>query len=282
MFECLPTEITNKLIKLKNVTEIRLRINENPIIYHQNGKTILSKIKIDSSCLQNIVSLACNRSIYGYDEYIKQGFITTKSGMRIGICGEVVYDNYGVTTIKNYSSLCIRVPNNVIDASSEFFNVYKGGSVLVISKTGVGKTTFLRDLTTKISKNFNDNVVVVDERNEIAAKTNVNSFYLGASVDVLTFANNTYGFTHAIRTLNPTYVVTDELITNADFQGVYNAVNSGVYVLASMHGNSNFVCNTVIKNFVKSKAFNYYVYLSIDNNERKTTVFNENLSKIYG
>lgn len=278
MFEYLPTEILKEINKLKFISEIRLRVNSCPQIFTDTGIFSLSKILVTSDTLKNIVITACKRSIYGYDEFIKRGFITTDCGERIGICGEFVYSYGEIQTIKNYSSLVIRIPNDILGVSNEFFKIYNGGSVLIISKTGVGKTTFLRDLTRNLSINYKENVIVIDERNEIAVKTKTSSFYLGDSVDVLTFANKSYGFTHAVRTLNPSYVVTDELITEEDYNSVILAVKSGLNVFASMHGDENF--KVKINNFLKDKIFNYYVYISKNNNERKLKVYDKNLNLI--
>ena len=271
MFEYLPDEIEKEVKKLKNVNEIRLRVNANPQIYTSLGVIFLNKVTVTSKMLENIVLLACKRSVYGYDEYIKRGFITTEYGERIGLAGEIVYVDGIVSTIKNYSSLCVRIPNDVKNVSLSLLKIFKGGSVLVVSKSGVGKTTYLRDLVRQISNKFNENVVVVDERNEIAVKSNNSAFYLGNTVDVLTFSSKNYGFTHAVRTLNPTYLVCDELVSSEDISAVITAVKSGVNVIASMHGNDNF--KDKITNFIDNNTFNYYVYID--------KILNNRIYKIY-
>ncbi|MBO5713719.1 MAG: hypothetical protein J6R88_05955 [Clostridia bacterium] len=267
----MPDEIEKEVKKLKNVNEIRLRVNANPQIYTSLGVIFLNKVTVTSKMLENIVLLACKRSVYGYDEYIKRGFITTEYGERIGLAGEIVYVDGIVSTIKNYSSLCVRIPNDVKNVSLSLLKIFKGGSVLVVSKSGVGKTTYLRDLVRQISNKFNENVVVVDERNEIAVKSNNSAFYLGNTVDVLTFSSKNYGFTHDVRTRNPTYLVCDELVSSEDISAVITAVKSGVNVIASMHGNDNF--KDKITNFIDNNTFNYYVYID--------KILNNRIYKIY-
>jgi stage III sporulation protein AA len=149
--------------------------------------------------------------------------------------------------------------------------------VLVLSKTGAGKTTFIRDLCKNIS-NDNNNVVLIDERNEIAGKNQSFSFNVGDNTDVLTYSTKLYGFNQAIRTLNPSYVVTDELMSFSDAIGVYTAINSGVSVIATVH------CDSVerLKNkefmavFIENKVFDYYVLIKIVNCTRKIEVYNKN------
>ncbi len=278
MLGFLPDFIYKEVKKYNNVCEIRLRVNLPIQITTLNESIFISKYKIDCEILQKIVLNVCNNSIYGYDEYIKKGFITSSSGVRIGLSGEFVYDNGKINCIKNFSSLCIRIPNDVIGFSKKFYQIYSGGSVLVISKSGVGKTTFIRDFLRNVSLNTKKNIVVVDERNEIAFKNLKNSYYLGDTVDVLTFSNKNYGFTHAIRTLNPSVIVTDELIESADFESVIKCVDSGVDVIATIHGGQ--IDLNKLKKFINLKTFNYYVLITANNNLRIVTVYNQNLQQI--
>ena len=88
--------------------------------------------------------------------------------------GEVVKENGNILTIKNFSSLCVRIPSELNGVSNDFYDkLYSKtfGSVLVLSPSGVGKTTFIRDLTTNLSDKGKKDVVVIDERNEISLKT---------------------------------------------------------------------------------------------------------------
>ncbi len=279
VFSFLPDKIKLEVLKIKNVTEIRIRANAPVFIYTINKIIKLNKFKITEDDINLIVLNACKRSVYGYDEYIRNGFITTDYGIRIGLAGEIVYDDNKVLTIKKFTSLCIRVPNNVEGISNEFFKVYTRGSILVVSKNGVGKTTYLRDITRNLSTLYQKNVVVIDERNEISAKNGNNSFNLGDTVDVLSFANKNYGFTHALRTLNPSVIITDELITDLDFLSVTNAVKSGIEVVASMHGDCiSCTSNGNLLKFIKEKIFNYYVLISIENGVRSYKIYDENLN----
>lgn len=48
------------------------------------------------------------------------GYVTDKFGSRIGIAGEAVYKNNLISSVKNISSLNIRISHNVVDCSKIF------------------------------------------------------------------------------------------------------------------------------------------------------------------
>ena len=94
-----------------------------------------------------------------------------EGGIRIGICGEVVKDA-DVKTIKNFTSLCIRVPHTIKNISLPIFNqILNGGDVnntLIIAPPTCGKTTLIRDIIYQFSShNYAFNVFIADERGEI-------------------------------------------------------------------------------------------------------------------
>lgn len=282
MLEFLPIKIKSKLSSYnnKNLYEIRMRRNK-PLSIIYLGKIIkLSDFIVSKEDIEEAVLNACKRSIYSYDEQIKQGFITTDLGERIGLSGEFVIEDNIVKAIRSFTSLCIRIPCEVNGVSYEFVNnIYSGGSVLVVSKTGVGKTTFIRDFCKNISNKTQDNIVVIDERNEIAGKNDDFTFDLGESADVLTFCNKDYGFKQAIRTLNPNYIFTDELISYEDCKGVYSAILSGINVIATVHSNSieNLKQKSMLDPLIKDCLFEYYLLLKYDKGVRNVEIFNKKL-----
>ena len=59
--------------------------------------------------------------MYSVEEQIKQGFITAENGERIGIAGEYVYERGQPLTIRKYSSVCIRIPHEIIGCATEIY-----------------------------------------------------------------------------------------------------------------------------------------------------------------
>ena len=281
----LPTYILKELksFGLENIDEVRLRDNLKVSVLVKGQKRTLGVSVKSSVDIEETVYNACKRSIYSYDEDIKNGFITTDKGERIGLAGEFVLKDNKVVTIKNFSSLVIRIPKEVIGFSKRYFdNVFSNCSVLIFSKPGAGKTTFLRDLIKNISDLNTFNVVVIDERNEIASKTNKKGFDLGENVDVLTYSTKPYGFNQAIRTLNPDFIATDELSNDEDAFGVLRAILGGVKVIATTHASNirEIKENSFLKCLLKIKAFKNYIQIDNETGIRNITIFDENLSKI--
>ena len=285
MLSFLPNKLNNAILKLgiDNVSEIRIRSCCPVLIIKGGNKLFLDKFILSNFDIEEIILSVCKRSMYSYDEQIKQGYVTTDFGLRIGLSGEANIVDGKISTIKNVNSICIRIPHFINGVSNEFFNkVYKEGSVLIISPPGVGKTTFLRDFTKNLSNNLNKNVVVVDERNEIACKTGNNVFNLGKTVDVLTYFDKTFGLNQALRTLNPEVVIVDELVTNSDVLGVIYAVFGGVNVIATAHaGSINDLFNRKFAKKIKDqKPFDYYVLITNENGDRTYRYFDKNFRSI--
>ena len=82
------------------------------------------------------------------DEIIN-GYISYTGGIRIGVAGEVVTQNNIVKTIKNISSLNIRIPHQIKNCSLNTYSSLVSNnqikSTLVVSSPGAGKTTYIRE-----------------------------------------------------------------------------------------------------------------------------------------
>lgn len=91
---------------------------------------------------------------------------------RIGLAGAFVYEDGKTFTVKEITSLNIRIPHEVLGcADTVYARCLQNGlqNILLISAPGRGKTTILRDLSRQICQKQIVNVLINDERNEIAA-----------------------------------------------------------------------------------------------------------------
>lgn len=244
--------------------EIRLRRGQPVIIGYGGAYRYLGKYGLSSGASDRIIAAeiapvlnaATDGCIYNYTEQMKNGFITVEHGVRIGIAGEYVTDGGAVTTIKTVTSLNIRIPHAVDGCASSicralFVPVPK--SVLIYSKPGMGKTTILRDIARYFTKNTLLNVLVFDERGEIAAMDAFGEgFDLGA-VDVVRSYCKKGAIASAIRAMNPDVIITDELYGDDDIKAVKYAADCGITVIASSHVTDRTVLTTM--------PFEYFVEL---------------------
>lgn len=294
-------QVFESKVSLDEISEIRIRANK-PIAVNAKGKLyylaeygLCNKLK-DAICasfemVKNIMYSATEASVYSVNNQLKEGFITIKGGYRIGIVGEVVYDDIAekVVTIRNVSSLNIRIPHLIKDCSKMAFNYLLEDTMLntlIISPPGVGKTTFLRDLICQIGENsYALNSLVLDERYEIAGMCDGEyQFNIGQFVDVMSGVKKKYGFEVGIRSMNPNVIFTDELATEDDVRAVQYATACGVSVVASVHSKNiaSLRSKPYFEEVVKSKLFKRYVVLSTRNGLGTVEgVYNENFELLY-
>ena len=230
-----------RLLNAQKLYEIRLRAGK-PVTVNFAGEyrylgayglTDFSEkaLYCDMQDLADCVFRAGKYSVYSVEEQIKNGFITAENGVRIGIAGEYVFEKGQPLTIRNFTSLCIRVPHEIVGCGVEIYQRClrdKMRSVLIVSSPGLGKTTILRDLSRIVSENTRQNVLICDERGEISVGNT------GNSCDVLRFSDKKNAFEAGIRAMRPDMMITDELSMD-DCKAVENAVSAGICVLASAH-----------------------------------------------
>ena len=261
MLRFLPQKILRAISNLdgKLLTEIRLRSNLAVSVQYggefyyltENGT---SKTKNSALVIRDVNSIFTNilsGDVYNYCEQLKNGYITLTGGVRIGVCGEYVYDGKDIITVRDVSSINVRIAHDVIGcAKSVCDKIFenKPCNLLVFSLPGHGKTTFLRDVARYLS-NKNFNVLVFDERDEIA----FDGALLGQTIDVVRGANKVLAFERAIRAMSPDVIITDELSGRGDFIAIKRAINCGIPVVASSHVKD--------KAYLKKYGFDFYVQL---------------------
>ena len=286
----------NKNFLLDYVYEIRIRLNK-PIMINYKGRYIELKDSKDfsasiiigtSDLITYILTVATKQSFYAYNDQIKQCYISTDGGLRIGVCGTVVYNNDKVSTIKNITSINIRVAHQVYNCCDKIINLIISqesiNNTLIISPPGMGKTTLVRDIVNKISTvNKIQNILVIDERFEIAGLPG-SDIQIGDYVDVISGCEKAFAFLNAIKTMNPKIIVTDEVSLDSDIEAIKQTIKSGVKVIATAHAKDILDLKTkkYFDGLLKDKYFERIIVLS-DRNGVGTIegVFDENLRGIY-
>ncbi|MBE5754301.1 MAG: hypothetical protein E7340_03090 [Clostridiales bacterium] len=277
----LPLRIKNVIetLDVDKLYEIRFRVNQ-PIKINFNGKykyllnSYNEKIFATNNDFDEIIKKVTEYSLYAYNEKIKNGYLYALGGVRLGLCGECVFDNEKIITIKNITSINLRVPHNISGCSNTFFDKLVQGSkiynTLIISPPFYGKTTMLKDVAYKLNNLNLGNILIIDERGEF---TNVQ----GENIDKITFCNKSYAFEYGVRVMSPSIVIADELVGENDWNYVYNACKSGVSIIASAHGSS--IDDVINKSFFNNKVFERYVVIS-EKIGTVSAIYDKNISLI--
>lgn len=249
VYKMLPDAIKNNVkefLVLEEVQEIRIKIGKPIIIVLSFQEKILDYIATKDD-LRYMISKISNYSLYAFEEEIKQGYITLKGGHRVGLAGECVISKGEVRTIKNISSLNIRICKEIVGASNKVMRLITENNrvynTLIVSPPKCGKTTILRDISRNLSNGMyqinlkGKKVTIVDERSEIAACYNgIPQMNVGIRTDVLDNCLKKSGMIMAIRSLSPEVLICDEIGTDSDLEALNMAFNSGVNIIVTVHG----------------------------------------------
>ncbi|MDR0314701.1 MAG: stage III sporulation protein AA [Oscillospiraceae bacterium] len=298
---CITPRIQSILEKLsddtkENTQEIRLR-NEKPVMLigsygylFLNGSGRASYIctqtslSIKSEELTDTFNRICKYSVHSNQSSIVNGYITIEGGHRAGICGTGVGDGQSVASVRDISSINLRVASQCIGSSDEIINkLFRDGlkSVIIAGAPLTGKTTILRDMARQISGGSLDRyykTAIVDERKEIAAvKNGVPQNDVGINCDVLDMYPKGTGIMSALRSLSPEIIICDEVGDIDEIRAIEAGINSGVKFIASVHAESykDIIKRPQIKSLVQSGAFDFLVLLKSGKDPGQ-------ISKIYG
>ena len=268
MLSFLPDNIKRLLdsVDVNKVYEIRIR-EKRPIVINYKGKYVYlsnlgstffqgQAITATTEDIYQIVNNVTEQSVYAFNDRLKNGYLTTKKGVRIGIAGECVFDGVNIVTIKNISSLNIRIPHKQSGCAKELFNVVLDGvnihNTLLVAPPTCGKTTMLKDLISIFDNRFVFPMLVIDERGELFDSETKN-------VDYIKYSDKLYAFKCGLRSLAPQVVFTDELIEEVDWMCVASAVGCGVNIIATCHGSN--LKEIKSKRFFIDGVFSRYVVL---------------------
>ena len=230
------------------IQEIRLRVNRPTAVSVKNNIRYITAegqltynpdfgVIADYRDLQKTFEAICQYSVHSFQHEITEGFVTVKGGHRAGICGTSVIRENSVENIKNISSINFRIAREIKGCADELCNKVFGAGLcnfLIAGSPGSGKTTRLRDISRMLGGRYK--TAGIDERGELAAVMNgIPQNDVGINTDVFDGYSKPLGIMTAIRVMSPQIIICDEIGSEEDFNALYQASNSGVYVAASIH-----------------------------------------------
>lgn len=263
--------------ELGQIDEIRLRVSR-PVSLSVGSSDVLLNATATPEDIEHTFKTAFSYSMHSYSKELSQGYITTRGGNRVGICGTAVITSNKdtVETLKYISSLNIRIAREIKGCADEviskcFSNGLSG--VLIIGPPSSGKTTVLRDISRQLGNEHK--ISLIDELNEIsAAHRNLAQNDVGKLTDVFVGYPKHLGVSTAVRVMSPRAIIVDEIGSEEDGRALEYALHSGVRLITAVHGSSFDEAHQkpVVKKLLDDGAFSYAVELSQDRKLRVTKI----------
>lgn len=257
---CLPSALREVLLRVPpeiagRVQEIRLRQEAPVVLSTPQGEWFITQegritprpsedtLRCGRALLSDCFQILCDFSVHTHQQELRQGFIAVKNGCRAGVAGTAVVENGQILSLRNVTSLCLRVARRhdgcARELSRQLAPDAAGGrsatlcSALICGEPASGKTSLLRDLARGWSTGEYGQlrrVAVVDERGELSGEGGL------SLCDVLRGCPKAEGIQQAVRCLSPEVVLFDELGSREETQAVLAGLNAGTAAVATAHG----------------------------------------------
>ncbi len=276
-FSRIDTDIKSK------ITEIRIRRDKPVVVVIRNYSYFIDAngdlfdcfcrgvMICDSEVFDKLFLNLCDYTLYANMQTLNQGYLMLPNGARIGVCSTANIEDKIVKSVKNISSLNIRISREHKGCAYPILNaIYQNDipNVIIAGKPNSGKTTLLRDIARGLSSGFNNKyrkVSIIDERNEIAGKCDdLISLDIGVNTDILTGFSKAKGIEIATRTLSPEIIICDEISTDEELENILFAFSSGVKFALSVHvgSKSDLFNKSIVRKLLANDEFDYIVYLN--------------------
>lgn len=221
-----------------SLREIRIKVGCPMLLCGAFGRKICEGITHTKDQIESTFRKACGSSAYTHRHEIRSGFLTLPGGHRVGILGTAVVGESGrVEGMRDIYGLSFRIAREFsVDTEELCSRIFQEGrpkNLLIAGPPCSGKTTFLRALAKRLSKEVQ--VAVVDEREELFPLLRD----VPVGCDVLRAYPKAVGILQALRTLSPQIIVCDEVGTAEEVLAMRDGLRSGVSLLVSAHAYSS-------------------------------------------
>ena len=216
------------------ISEIRIRAGGLCCLTAEGGN-LSCEVSATKEETAETVRLLCGGSLYAHADEIREGVVSAEGGIRAGVAGVAVTEDGRVRSLRDISSVCIRLPKRRPGAASAVLSLAAAGkSVLVWSAPGMGKTTLLRELIASLaSAPYCRRLAVIDTRFELGAGAEGSG---PGTVDFYRGWPRAAGMEAAVRAMSPEILVCDELTGEGDAAAVRAVRGSGTAAVCSVHG----------------------------------------------
>ncbi len=242
--------------------EIRLIAGFPPQVMASNKLTDIAGDVITKKDLNDCMLSLCKGSIHSHQKELSAGFLSLEGGHRAAFAATAVYGTNGIPIgFRNLTAIVIRIAGDHRGVSIPLIKrAFCDGlcGLMIAGAPSSGKTTILRDIARQLScgaLNGCDRVAVIDERGELGS--------CNKSL-VLKGYDKAQGMLMALRLLSPQVILCDEIGELSEAKAVLQALNSGVYVITTVHAASKeqLLNRTVSKELLLSRAFKRTAILS--------------------
>lgn len=223
--------------------EIRLRVNAPLVLsagttdwaLHADGgvceRADATALLCTPADIQACFQRLCDYSVHSHQQELCRGYIATADGCRAGVAGTAVTENGHVLSVRNITSLCLRIARRHEGCAADLVRRLTAGgyvrATLIGGEPASGKTSLLRDAAAQLSARFR--VAVIDERGELSGGGGL------GGCDVLRHCPKAVGVEQAVRCLSPDAVLFDELGSAEELNAVIGALHSGVAAVTTVH-----------------------------------------------
>ena len=264
----LPPQILQTVVRGEQtygaVSEVRIRAGRRLCLTTvEGGFNRVTSLVIEEAMVAASFAALCRNSLHAHMDTIREGYIAAEGGIRVGVAGRAVCEGDRLCAVTDITSLCIRIPAEVGRADSRLLcELKKGGfreSMLFYSPPGVGKTTVLRNLAYALAKDVGVRVAVIDTRMELYADALAHA----DNVDIYSGYPKGVAIELATRTMNPQYIICDEIGSLEEARALLEVENTGVPLLASAHARTvtQLLRRPNIRLLHRSGVFDRYVGL---------------------